>query len=308
MIANLKRQDEMKYISRNILIFSILAAAGCSGLDSGEAIVRENEDIIKIFAEYPAATRATSNAFEAGDRIGLYAVEYADGAPAPLQVGGNYLNNEAFSFDGSQWTSERDLYWSSVPCDFYAYYPKMEITSVDRQIFEVALDQSSEGTEEVPGGYESSDLLWAKAENVSQEDGAVRLQFKHLMSRLVIKIVKGEKFEGELPENISVHIYNTVTSAMVDLEAGNLEKYPYGTKNTITARQVSSDTFEAVVVPQNIEKRTPLVELTMDGIAYLLDYSLSFRPGYQHTVTVVVNTSPDQEKIEISIDGSIEDW
>ena len=105
-----------------------------------------------------------------------------------------------------------------------------------------------------------------------------------------------------------MHIYNTVTSAMVDLATGNLEKYPYGTKNTITARQVSSDTFEAVVVPQNIEKRTPLVELTMDGIAYLLDYSLSFRPGYQHTVTVVVNTSPDQEKIEISIDGSIEDW
>jgi hypothetical protein len=46
----------------------------------------------------------------------------------------------------------------------------------------------------------------------------------------------------------------------------------------------------------------------MDGIAYLLSYSTSFRPGYQHTITVTLNTSPDQEKIEIELDGDIDDW
>ena len=29
------------------------------------------------------------------------------------------------------------------------------------------------------------------------------------MSRIVVKIVKGEKFEGKLPEDIAIHIYNT---------------------------------------------------------------------------------------------------
>ena len=46
----------------------------------------------------------------------------------------------------------------------------------------------------------------------------------------------------------------------------------------------------------------------MVGIAYLLETSLSFRPGYAHTITVTLNTSPDQEQIEISIDPGINDW
>ena len=63
-----------------------------------------------------------------------------------------------------------------------------------------------------------------------------------------------------------------------------------------------------LLVPQNIEKRTPLVELTMGGIAYLLETSLSFRPGYCHTLTVTLNTSPDQEMIEININPEVDTW
>jgi hypothetical protein len=59
-------------------------------------------------------------------------------------------------------------------------------------------------------------------------------------------------------------------------------------------------------VPQNIEIRTPLIEVTMGGIAYLLEYSLSFKPGYVHTLNLILNTSPDQEKIEISIDAGVD--
>ena len=73
-------------------------------------------------------------------------------------------------------------------------------------------------------------------------------------------------------------------------------------------KQVSEDTFTAIVVPQNIERRTPLVEITMEGIAYLLNYSMSFRPGYQHTITVTLNSNPEQEKIEINIDSEVGDW
>ena len=70
-------------------------------------------------------------------------------------------------------------------------------------------------------------------------------------------------------------------------------------------RQINGETFEAIVVPQFIERTTPLIEITMGGIAYLMNYSMSFRPGYQHTITVTLNTSPDQEKIEIQIDGEV---
>ncbi len=288
-----------------IYALCLLVAAGCQKENGNVAAPDDN--LLRFEVDYPV-TRATAAGFETGDRIGLYAVEYDGDKAGALQIGGNYLNNEALVYDGTAWNGEKTLYWSSNVCDFYAYYPYMKPSSIDEQIFEVALDQSAPETEDALGGYEASDLLWAKAENAAQADGAVQLQFKHMMSKIVVNIVKGETYEGELPEDIKVHIYNTVTSAKVDFTSGTLEKYLYGTKNTITARKVGVDHFEAILVPQNIERRTSLVEISMGGIAYMLDYSMSFRPGYQHTVQVTLNTSPEQEKIEISIDGSIEGW
>ena len=64
----------------------------------------------------------------------------------------------------------------------------------------------------------------------------------------------------------------------------------------------------AVLVPQNIEKMTQLIEFTMEGVVYLFDYSLSFHASYAHTIAVTLNTSPNQEKIEISIDPGVEGW
>lgn len=249
-------------------------------------------------------TKATSDAFEAGDEFSLWAVEYASEEVPELQIGGNFLNNEKLAFDGSQWAAERTLYWSSQPCDFYAVYPSIEPTSVESYLFDIETDQNSAETEDALGGYEASDLMFAKAENVSQSDGAVSLQFKHMMSKCVVNVVKGEKFEGELPDDIAVHIYNTVTTADLNLANGSVEKYAIGDRKTITMKKVSDEQFEAIVIPQNIERRTPLFEISMGGIAYLLEYSLSFRPGYQHTINLTVNTSPDQEKIEIAIDAS----
>jgi hypothetical protein len=143
---------------------------------------------------------------------------------------------------------------------------------------------------------------------VAKEDGAVRLSFQHMLSRLKVDIVRGPNYEGELPKNIEVHVYNTATTARMNWRIGSLEKYLYSPTKTIKMHQVDGDTFDASIVPQFIERSTPLVEVTMEGIAYLLNYSMSFRPGMQHTVTVTLNTSPDQEKIDISIDGDVGGW
>ena len=139
-------------------------------------------------------------------------------------------------------------------------------------------------------------------------DGAVSLQFKHMMSKCIVTVTKGPKFEGAIPDDIVCHIYNTSTSAMLNFAGGSVEKDAMGARKTITMKKLSNERFEAVVVPQNIERRTPLIEVTMGGIAYLLECSLSFRPGYAHTINLILNTSPDQEKIEISIDAGTGEW
>lgn len=248
-----------------------------------------------------SVTRLAGTTFEEGDTFGVFAVEYEGDEVAKLQVSGNYLNNEAVTFTNGVWTPARTLYWSANPCDFYAIYPLQNVEAVEDVLFHIATDQSTDG-------YEASDLLWAKAEKHSRENGAVKLAFQHMMSKLVVNIVRGESYEGELPENIVTHIYNTATTARVNWRTGSLEKYLYSENKTIEMKQVDSDTFEAIVVPQFIERSTPLVEVTMEGIAYLLEYDMSFRPGMQHTITVTLNTSPDQEKIEINIEGEVGGW
>lgn len=293
-------------MKKNIFILAVatLLMLGCNkGVDT--SVINPNE--IRVEASVKQ-TRAAGTSFEIGDRMGLYAVEYNGDEVASLQVAGNFINNEALTYNGSAWVGGRTLYWSDKPCDFYGIYPYQEPATVSEYLFDLPTDQNSPETDDALSGYEAADLLWAKATKVSREDGAVQLQFKHMMSRVVVKIERGEKYEGDLPEDITVHLYNTVTTAEVDFTHGSLQRYAHGEKETITMKQLSGDTFAAIVVPQNIERRTPLVEITMEGIAYLLNYSMSFRPGYQHTITITLNSSPEQEKIEISIDGSIEDW
>lgn len=293
--------DMKKYIALAALT---LVAVGCNNVDNVEPT---DPNVIRVEASLNG-TRVTLTDFEQNDVMGLFAVEYVGDVKQPLQVIGNYINNEPLTYDGAQWIAQSTLYWSQNACDFYGVYPYMELETIKDFLFDVQTDQNSAKTAETLGGYEASDLMWAVDSNVKQSDGNVSLNFKHMMSRLVINLVKGDEYEGELPQEISAHIYNTATTALVDLSAGNLEKYALSGKNTITMRQVDEDTFDAIVVPQHIERDTPLVEITMDGIAYLLEYSISFRPGYQHTINVVLNTSPDQEKIEISIDGEVGGW
>ena len=280
------------------LIIAVLAALTSCQKESCEMGEISDSNEIMFLMSVPE-TKVTANEFEAGDQVAVYAVEYASEEAPELQIAGNFINNERLTYDGSVWSAGRTLYWSEKPCDFYAIYPYQDLISVDEHVLSVQADQNSNG------GYEASDLLFAKAEAVERAEGKVSLQFKHIMSKCVVTITKGEKFEGEIPDDIVTHIYNTTTSAILNFANGSLQKDSQGARKTITMKKISNTRFEAVVVPQNIERRTPLIEITMGGIAYLLEYSLSFKPGYVHTINLILNTSPDQEKIEISIDASV---
>lgn len=254
-------------------------------------------------------TKANASSFEADDAVSLYAVAYDGATQMPLQIGGNFLNNEQLTFNGTTWSAARTLYWADGACDFYALYPyQASIGSVEKYPFSLTADQSTARSGNTLGGYEASDLMYAYAENVNRSAGHVDLSFHHMMSKLVVRVHKGDKFEGDIPNDIVAHVYNTVTDCTVDWTKGSVEKNSFGARNTLTMKKISNQQLEAVIVPQNIEKRTPLIELTMGGIAYLLEYSLSFRPGYVHYVDVTLNTSPDQEQIEISIDPGIDGW
>lgn len=252
---------------------------------------------------YPGLSRATDSGFEKGDKIGLFVAD----ATASLEIGGNLVNNEGVTYSGTAWASDRTLYWDDGTYNAYAYYPYMSsITSITDQPFTISRDQHLASTETALGGYEASDLLYASTKKVTASDQQIALAFKHIMSRLTINLVKGEDFNGEMPATAEVYIHNTVPEATIDLEAGVATKYVKGDPATIRTMQTGNYEYSAIVVPQRLSNRKPLIEVVMNGVSYLYTSTFLFKPGINHYVNIVISNNPEQIKIEIG--GEIQGW
>lgn len=281
---------------------ALLALVACA--DDNEPQYKDARHTPMTFTvTHPSQTRATATNFEGGDRIGLYVAQ----ADAPLEIGGNLVNNEALTYNGSSWTAAHTLYWDEGTYNAYAYYPYIQgVSSIDDQPFSVATDQSTAKTATALGGYEASDLLFATSKGIKASASPINLTFKHIMSKLKIRLVKGEDFEGEMPTTAQVYIHNTVPTATIDLQAGMATRYVKGTQQTITAHQDDDYVFSAILVPQRVENRQPLVEVVMKGVSYMYESKFVFKPGVEHLVNLIITNNPDNVKIEIG--GEVENW
>ena len=283
---------------------SIMIFAACSSDNdvSTEAPKSAKETPMTFDVIHPSQTKATATEFENGDKIGVYIAK----TDMPLEIGGNTLNNEQLTLTSGTWTPSKNLFWDEGTYNAYAYYPYMDVTSIEDQPVSVATDQSTAETDGKLSGYEASDLLYAKTSNVAASTSPVTLNFKHIMSKLTIRLVKGEDFEGDMPTDAEIFIHNTVPTATFDISAGIVTRDVKGKKTTIKARQESDFQFGAIIVPQRLDNRVPLVEVIMKGVSYLFESKFLFKPGVDHLVNLVITDNPEQVKIEVG--GEIENW
>lgn len=291
---------KLHILTAGLMTVLLAVGSGCND-DATPVSQTEKNDLMTFNVLHPrqaaSSTKVTSTAFESGDRVGLFITRQ----DAPLEVSGNYVNNAALTFDGSQWSTEKPIYWDGGTYNIYAYYPQNSpVTSVDDLPFSVATDQHA------AGGYEASDFLWATQQNATASDTPVSLQFAHRMSRMLIRLVEGEDYEGELPADAEVYIHNTVPEATIDLSAGVVTRDDYGTRQSIRAQSLGNHTYAAIIVPQRLDNRQPLVEVIMKGVSYLYESKFVFKPGVQHSVQLVITKNPEQVKIEIG--GELENW
>ncbi|MDD7134145.1 MAG: fimbrillin family protein [Bacteroidales bacterium] len=292
-----------------------LSSCGKEALQS-DAESYDSTMSFNVLAPGATPTKVSGNAFEAGDKAGLYVTDYVDeNTPMPLQISGNRASNVAMTCDGTGWSTARQIFWGEGKSDVYAYFPYMEnIDDINSQYFAVSTDQTKAKDGDEPSAYEVSDFLWAKAEGVSRSGGAVSLAMKHLMSKLTVKIVAGEKYIGSLPEDATVLLHNTVTGARINLENGSVFKDSHSGAQTIkmknlglkTADGVDAVVYEAVVVPQMLQSRVPLIEINSKSVSYLLEDSFNFRPGTAYIYTATLNASTTAIKVEIGCE--IDDW
>ena len=277
---------------------------GCNKMETMEIT---SDGAMRFTVDHPA-TKATETAFEAGDKIGVYITAYEGGKSLELQLGGNFKNNNPVTFDGSKWTADPVIYWNKdiEKYNVYAYYPFGEPASVDEMPFSVALDQRPEETSEALSAYEASDFLYASRKGVTEADGDVNLLFKHKMSKFTVNLIKGEDFEGEIPSEMTIYVHSTVTDCLIDLSTGDVIKDPYAPAKTITTKRVDEDTYTAIIVPQMLTNKKPLLEIIFKDVSYMIESKFQFKTGMHHVLNVTLNNNPDKVKIEIG--GEIEGW
>jgi hypothetical protein len=285
----------MKFIYMAAILSLLVSNISCSN-EEEPMPTQENE--ISFIALHPSErTRVANNKFENEDAIGVYMTK----ASASLQLAGNEINNAQFSYNGSTWTAANKQYWNSGTYNVYAYYPySTTINDTEDYTFSVQSDQSTNE------GYSKSDFLWASASNVTASASPVKLQFSHSMANVVIKLEKGDDYEGEIPSDCEVYVHSTYTTAVIDLSSGGSAKYSGSDTYEIKAKKQDNETFTACVVPQRIDSRCPLVEVISSNVSYLLEGTISYKQGMQSTIVVTLSKNPEQTKIDIG--GSISGW
>ena len=289
-------------LNRTILAAALLII-GCNKVD---VPVQTVEDGAMHFNVSHPATKASETSFEMGDKIGVYVTAYENGVALPLELGGNFKNNIPVTFDGTEWTATPTIYWDEniSQYDVFAYYPFSHPESVDEMPFSVALDQRVPKSANALSAYEASDFLYARNRGVTAADGDVDLLFKHNMSKFSVNLIKGDDYEGDIPEDLTIYIHSTVTDCLIDLSTGDVVKDPYAPTNTVIAKRIDNDTYSAIIVPQMITNKKPLVEIIFKDVSYMVESKFQFKSGTHHILNIKMNSNPDKVKIEIG--GEIE--
>ena len=272
---------------------------------------------VELFNEISqvAVTRVNDEGFCDGDAVGIYVVNYENGAPGQLLVEGNQGDNVRYTYDEAnmKWVPESPVYFKDkkTPVDIYGYYPYGVPESVEAYSFEVQKDQSTEAANGQLGGYEASDFLWGKAENIAPTSSRIPVKFQHRMAGVLVTLIEGTGFDtGEYAGlDKAVLVTNTVRTATIDLSTG--EVTPTGdVPTTGTVPYSRNGEFRAVVVPQSVAASTPLFSITVGGIPYVFrkDEAFTYNSGKLHKFTIEISKK-SQSGLEFKLIGeSITAW
>lgn len=285
---------------KKVFLFSVMLCAlliGCSEDSEGDVLkpAPPTTEIAKIpISISTQITRATDTNFERDDEVGIYVVNYSGETAGTLAASGNHVDNMRFTYSGN-WTPDQEIFWKDdkTKADFYSYYPyTASISNITAIPVSVNSDQSTEAT------YKASDFLWGKTEGVTPTESSVKIDVKHLMSNLIIKLVPGDGYKTEDFNVAEIEVCGLKTNATVNLATG-----------AITATGVSADItpinettqYRALVIPQSVTN-SDLIRITIEDNSYLLKQSINFAPNKQYTSTITIN------KTSQGINIGIGDW
>ena len=267
-------------------------------------------------------TRVNDEGFCDGDAVGIYVVNFENGASGTLKTEDNQADNVKFVYyeTNFQWVPENPIYFldARTHVDIIGYYPYANPASVTAYPFELQKDQSTVATNGMLGGYEASDFLWGKAADITPTASRINLKFYHQMAGVQISLVEGTGWEdGEWAQiEKSALVTNTKRKSTIDLATGEVTAIG-DVPTTGTVPYVSGDNFRAIVVPQSVSAGVAMFSLTVDGIPYVYRYrdgngtaiDFEYLSGKLHKFDIEVSKKPQSGGVEFKVLGnSITAW
>jgi len=280
-------------MKKSIFLSTATAALGALLLTGCLADEREDEDVqLRVTTAMEAVAEASTrgvtdsnnqnDAFLSGKLVDVFIFENATNPTTtytqPLKAKTGSSGVMTFRDTGD--TTNNPQYWptSGNGVNIYAWYPAGKVSNVTDTgslIFDVQTNQSSDDN------YQASDLMFGlpTSNPVARTTVAVPLTFKHLLSKVTVKLTAGDgmttaKLDGAVVTIPSVNTRCTITAA--GRKTGALSSTT-STSATITLGTTTSSSHNcyAVVPPQAMTNKVITIKLADSNGSTNYTYKIS---------------------------------
>lgn len=260
-------------------------------------VTPDTRGIVSFLPSLSAMTRASDTQFDAGDKIGVFAMKASENDQRAViaNKGSNYADNVAYTYGAGRFTNDNGI---EIPGDaklFYtAVYP-YTATAANSFSFEVKKDQAPSGA------YTASDLCTASTEATDAKE--VNLKFDHRLSKVVINLTG----DGWTSGNVAVSVKNVMTTANVNLN--DMTFVGIGSKADIACAPNGTLSYKLILPPQIIEQGEKFITASMNGVdySYEAESKLEFTSGKSYEYTFTLNKTPEGKEL-VLFSGDINPW
>lgn len=279
-----------------------LVAVACNNddeiTDDWNGVIRLSSGLEAQQTGTRAATDIQGNQFDSGEKIDVFINENTQAGQTATTTYSQPLVYTAGGSGTMNPPTNNQPYFptSGNGVNIYAYYPSNKVGTdikATNVSFSVAEDQSGNTN------YKASDLMYGKpATNpVARTSSATILTFKHLLSKVTIKLVQGAGSPA-LTDAV-VKLKSVYPSTTLNASTGTISGTSGNTTDiTVKAKTTTGLDNSAVVVPQTLATSFIEVTLANGGVLTSKDLkdgssnpisSVVLASGYEYTYTITVN-------------------
>ena len=225
----------------------------------------------------------------AGTRVnagtsGLSITEFTEGSEITVGYYSSSSIDPVLKFESGTWNYTGDKLYFPVngTATVIGFYPKLTsaIGNVMHGQYSSPTNQSELST------YQSADVMAAAATISSPTSEPVNLTFKHLCAKIVVNISG-----SSIPSSFTVKMKNLITTGMYGISGDVVRINKMYGASEVTLGNYSDSGQTGIIIPQNVEADTELIEVGAGDVKYtfVTSSAINFKAGYEYTFNLNLN-------------------